>query len=56
MTSGIRDDAQKNLKNLRGHMVLGEPVNVSEVTRVVSDMERWTRGLENVFRRSHEVV
>ena len=34
-----------------GHMVTGEPINVSEVTRFVCDMERWTRGLKNVFRR-----
>lgn len=27
----------KNLKNLMGHMMTGEPVNVSEVTRVVRD-------------------
>jgi hypothetical protein len=47
---------EKNLKNLRGHRVMEEPVNVSEVIRVVCDMERWTRDLENVFWRSHGVV
>ena len=40
----------------RGHMVMGEPINVSEVTWVVRDMEHWTRALENVFWRSHGVV
>jgi hypothetical protein len=25
------------------HIVMGEPVNISEVTRVVCDMEHWTR-------------
>jgi len=33
--------------------VTGVLVNVSEVTWVMCDMERWTRGLKNVFRRSH---
>ena len=36
---------RKNLENLRGHMVTEKPVNVSKVTRVVCDMERWTQGL-----------
>jgi len=56
LTSVIGAHCQKNLKYLMGHMVTGEPVNVSEVTRFVCDMERWTRGLENVFQRSHSVV
>jgi hypothetical protein len=33
----------ENLENLRqGHMVTEEPVNLSDVTRVMCDMERWT--------------
>ena len=56
LTSGIGAHGQKNLKYLMGPMVTGEPVNVSEVTRFVCDMERWTRGLDNDFRRSHGVL
>ena len=35
ITSGIGVQGQKNLKNLMGHIVTAEPVNVSKVTRVV---------------------
>jgi len=46
LTKGIRAHGRKNLKNLESHMVMGEPVNVSKVTQIVCDMERWTQGLE----------
>ena len=39
----------KKPKKFLGHMVMGDPVTVSVVTRDVCDMEHWTRGLENVF-------
>jgi len=46
----------EKLENLRHHMVIGEPANISEVTRGVCDMERLTLGLESIFGRSHRVV
>ena len=52
---GYKSPGSKNVENLKGNMVTREPVNISEVTRVVCDM-RWTLDLENIFWRSHMLV
>jgi hypothetical protein len=49
LTSGVRADGRKNLgKHLWGHMVTGEPMNVSGGSHVWLRLENLTWGLDEL--------